>query len=288
MAALGRLYPFYSGNFQLVNSRPGRFLTGMEKQTRWCSCPGGQILVPLDDDVGRCIYFTGDYDRKLTWICSRVLRSGDVALDIGTNLGLVSLTMAKAVATKGTVHAFEPNPILQGLIEQSIQKNSVSNIILHKCALGSERGALELFVPPNNSGQGSLVFHSEKPDHQTHQCRVERLSDIAGLQNLQRIRLIKIDVEGYENQVLLGGDDLINRTRPDAIIFETNDQNQPAFRDRDAVKTLRGLRYRFMAIPKALWSLRLLPFDPDVIGDPGHDVVATPEEKFDELAGLLT
>jgi hypothetical protein len=62
LAKVGRFYPFFSGNFRLVNySMLARFFASKNSLAR-CPSPGGQILVPLNDEVGRCIYFTGDYE----------------------------------------------------------------------------------------------------------------------------------------------------------------------------------------------------------------------------------
>jgi hypothetical protein len=98
IAWIGRFYPFYSGNFSLVNStRLYRY--GRRSELAWCPSPGGPILIPLNDDVGRCIYLTGDYDRKITWLCRRILRQGDTALDLGA-IGVVTLAMAKFVGSK--------------------------------------------------------------------------------------------------------------------------------------------------------------------------------------------
>jgi hypothetical protein len=94
---------------------------------------------------------------------------------------------------------------------------------------------------------------------------------------------LKIDVEGFENDVLIGASDVLKNVRPDAIVLETNEQNQPSFRERRAVKTLRQFFYRFLSIPKAKLLMRAKPFDEDTIQDPGLDVIAVPEEKFVEI-----
>lgn len=285
MAAIGRMYPLYSGNYQIVNSRIGRALT-RSSETAWCPSPGGEMIVPLSDEVGRCIYFTGDYDRKLTWLCRKLVRPGDTVIDVGANLGLVTLTLAKCVGSSGRVHAFEPNPVLQNLLDQSLRRNSISNVTLHKVALGSERGELELFVPRYNSGQGSFVYHSNTPERSSYHCAVERLADVVSAAGISDIRLVKIDVEGFENAVLLGSSEVLRRMRP-LIIIETNEQNQPAFRDRAAIKTLRSFSYRFLAIPKALLKMSIQIIDADDIKDPGHDVIAIADEQFETAMEIL-
>jgi hypothetical protein len=83
-AKIGRLYPFLSGNFSLVNSKQFKRFVPSSNQVRWCPSPGGPILVPLDDEVGRCIFLTGDYDRKITRIRhSRIIASSSDCHVIG-------------------------------------------------------------------------------------------------------------------------------------------------------------------------------------------------------------
>ena len=250
-AKLGRLYPFFSGNFSLVNSPRFKRLVRMPDELAWCPSPGGHILVPLSDDVGRCIFLTGDYDRKITWICRRLLRPGDTALDIGANLGVVTLAMAKFVGPTGRVHAFEPNPSMQKLLGQSIAR-SYRNVTLHNFALGAEDAMLELHVPPSNVGAGSFVNHRNTSNAGIVKCQVRKLSDIAESEGINEIRLIKIDVEGFENEVLIGANSVLSELRPDAIILETNQVSDTPFYDLPPIATLRRHRYRLLAIPKAL------------------------------------
>jgi FkbM family methyltransferase len=286
-AMVGRLYPLYSGNFKIINSRVARKFIKAVDEFAWCRCPGGEILVPLSDAVGRCIYFTGDYDRKITWLCRKVLRLGDTALDIGANLGIVTLTMAKAVGKAGVVYAFEPNPRLQSLLSRSIERNALLNVHLHNVALGDRPDILSLHVPSDNFGQGSLVFHSDNSQASHHVVKVERLSDIIERERLTSIRMIKIDVEGFEQKVLAGAEETLKGIRPDLIVFESNAQNQPIFRNRPAVQILRRHGYEFFSIPKAAFSISLRTIDLGRDEDPGHDIVAIAREKRPEFSSLF-
>src|SRR5207302_6089399 len=98
--------------------------------------------------------------------------------DIGANLGVVTLAMAKSVGPTGRVHAFEPNPRMQALLEQSINK-SYRHVTLHKIALGSEEAELVLYVPQVNCGAGSFVNYRNADHTEGVPCKVRRLSDIA-------------------------------------------------------------------------------------------------------------
>jgi FkbM family methyltransferase len=275
IAAISRCYPLLSGNFSLINYSKFSGIFARFKGLHWCNSPGGPLLVPLDDAVGRCIYFTGDYDRKITHLCRQLLQAGDVALDIGANLGVVTLAMAKFVGPSGRVHSFEPNPLMQRLLRQSIER-SYRNVSLHNVALGSEDAEMSLYFSVENAGAGSLI----KPRSSRGEsvvCQVRRLDDIIIESDIERIRLIKIDVEGFEKEVLLGARATLTKLRP-IIILETNDPVNIPFKQHPVIATLATHDYSFFAIPKALVSMRLVGVSQEENGPPSHDIVACPRE----------
>lgn len=97
VARITRLYPFLSGcgtfaNHPLLNAAAGR-----PKGDAWAKVEGGELSVSLDDYVGRSAFFIGDLDRKVSAIIDRFVRPGDMVLDIGANIGFVSLRLAKRV-----------------------------------------------------------------------------------------------------------------------------------------------------------------------------------------------
>jgi FkbM family methyltransferase len=263
-AVIGRLYPFLSGNFSFVNySKASRFFP-QSNEIKWCPSPGGPLLVPLSDAVGRCIYFTGDYDRKITRLCKTLLSPGEVAMDVGANLGVVTLTMSKVVGPTGHVHSFEPNPMICSLLQQSIDGRNVS---LHRCGLGSEETTLPLHIPTDNRGAASFIQNTNRD---VVKCPIRRLDNVVSERQIDKISLIKIDVEGFENEVLLGAETVLQSMRP-YIIMETNSG------DDRPLRTLAGHDYRIFSIKKTLFSLSLIE------SEGSHDVLAMPRERRSPL-----
>lgn len=285
VASLTRLYPFYSGCGALANAPFIERLAGASAATVWANVPGGWVLAPLGDFVGRAAFYVGELDRKLTWICSRLLSEGDVALDIGANIGMVTTLMASLVGHSGQVHAFEPNPSLHPLLTQVIGRNRLANVKVHPVALGSREANLELRIPAINSGAASLVRGGANSGETTSQVPVRRLADIARREGIQRARLIKIDVEGYEAEVLQGAREWIESARPDAILFELNEAVQPPYSAIPVFQILLDLNYSFLAIPRAMVSLRLRHFEPRKASTlMGHDFVAVARgDRHDEV-----
>ena len=278
IASLTRLYPFYSGCATFANKSFLQKLAGTSLERVWSHVPGGEVLAPLNDYVGRAAFYVGDLDRKITWICTQIVRPGDTVLDIGANIGMVTLWLSKLVGNNGKVHAFEPNPMLQKILEETLKYNSVSNIRLHPIALGSEEGSLELRIPRLNAGAASLIRNRELSNCDVIKVPVRPLSKIVVEEGIKSVRMIKIDVEGFEAEVLQGGQEVLRSIRPEAILFELNERSRCAACEQPVIKILRDFGYRFFSIPRCFLQMHLEHFDPDSSSQLiGHDFLAVHE-----------
>jgi len=287
VALVTRRYPFYSGCGSLANHRVVQALAGTGTGTAWGRVHGGNaVCAPLDDYVGRAVYYVGDLDRKITWVCSRLVRPGDTVLDIGANLGLVTFILSSLVGPSGTVHSFEPIPAMQELIERSRDRNGATNIRLHKCALGAESSVLSLSVPRGHAGSASFMAERRHADSDQIDVPVRTLSEVLDDEGIGPIRLVKIDVEGFEPQVLAGAEAHFSRNAPDAILFELNEAPDTDGGTHPTLEFLEKLGYRFLSLPKRLVRMRALAFDP---AQPrtGHDFLAVRTDKYAEIAARL-
>jgi FkbM family methyltransferase len=284
LRALTRHYPLYSGCGRIAAlpllARP---LTGRGNQ--WVKLRDGpEILTPVDDWVGRALYYFGDLDRKLSWICRRLLREGDTMLDIGANIGVMSLVGRHYVGRTGAVHSFEPQPRLCRLLRESAMRNGFTNMTVHACALGEKDATLELRVPDSNLGAASLTRSlDDYVEVERVPVPVKQTSAYLHSLNLGPIRLIKMDVEGHEAQVLEGGLDYFGKNRPDAIIFELND-HRVRFDSQPVISFLSALGYEFLSIPRAIFRMRLRPVDSE---NYGHDILALASDRRDDLMTRL-
>lgn len=288
-AAITRNYPFYSGCGSCANSRIVKLMSGSQGGKAWCRVPGGEVLADLNDYVGRAAYFVGDLDRKITWICKQIVRRGDTVFDIGANIGMVTVLLSDLVGANGTVHSFEPNPALSNDLEQTIERNKMGNTKLHPIALGAEKGTLELIVPKGNKGAASLVRNKGNADCNIVNVPVMPLDALCNDEKINSIRLIKIDVEGFERDVFLGAEQVLTTIRPDAILFELNERTQNQFSEEPLIKLLHSFGYGFLAIPKSIFQMKLKIWD--IESDQvvtGHDFLASPKgKKFEEIAQLV-
>jgi len=269
VAVFTRRYPLYSGGIRFTSHPLIRKLGDDSEDLVWANVKGGHVLCNLNDLVGRTAFYTGDLDRKVSWICEKIVRPGDTVLDIGANVGIVSLWLSKLVGQHGKVHAFEPNPALQKLLTQTLQRNGISNVSLHPVALGTTSGQMELRILPGNTGSGSLVLEYDQTNCQTTTVRVATLDSIVEKEGIKTVRLIKIDVEGFEAQVLQGGERLLQSVRPQAILFEVVDHSGKPLSERPVFQILQAAGYGFFAIPKCRFRMHVTRVDPNLSDDQG-------------------
>ncbi len=213
-------------------------------------------------------YF-GDLDPKVSDIVDKVVRAGDTCIDVGANLGLVSLRMAEKVGPNGHVHAFEPQPQMIDYLKNTLSRRVISNITLHEIALGSATGTLTLSVPPGNAGRASLM-PSEWPDDDTFDVEVRTLTECMKNLGWGPVSLVKIDVEGFESEVITGGIEYIRSSPPWVFIVEEHaliiGKKLPLVLELLAVSG-----YEIFSLPKTLFLTKLVPVE---IGAEAHDYVA--------------
>jgi FkbM family methyltransferase len=159
----------------------------------------------------------GDYggDEHLFRCLDKLLKPGDVLWDVGANVGYLALYFARPPHQLREIHAFEPNPRARITLESLFARHPVVRI--HPIGLGEKDEQLAMNVAPEGSQLGTLVRKVEGGEcvmvniHQGDRYRVK--------ERIPPPDVIKIDVEGFEAQVLKGLSGTIREKRP-AIVLE--------------------------------------------------------------------
>jgi FkbM family methyltransferase len=142
-------------------------------------------------------------------------------LDVGANTGLYTL-MAAAVRPDLIVHAFEPLPPIAEILARNIRLNPAikSRIVLHRLALSNATGEADFFETINPYGLLTTssglneAFSRERGETRLHKTATVTMDDWCAHQDLDDIALIKIDVEGFEREVLQGAQFIVPARRP--------------------------------------------------------------------------
>ncbi len=134
---------------------------------------------------------------------------GTLALDIGAHIGTQTLALAKAVGDSGHVLAFEPQPKIFRELFLNMHLNGMKNVSFFWAGVGSHEGKVEL-SPFTNGNEGGTGLYGGTGTF-------VQLMTIDSLR-LENVSLVKIDVEGKENEVLAGAKETILRCRPVILI----------------------------------------------------------------------
>jgi FkbM family methyltransferase len=186
-----------------------------------------EVIVNTSDRwIGRALLTTGLDDLPLCEVLWRLLRPCDTAVDVGANIGMTASLMLTRVGGCGTVHAFEPHPRSFDLLQRNARLwgngSTPSNLHLHPYALGRLRGMGCLEEPDSwelNSGGVSVdPLDVESPLTDGSIVEIVPLDDLFG--PARRIDLLKIDVEGRQDDVLAGASSLLRDRRVRHLVFE--------------------------------------------------------------------
>ena len=185
--------------------------------------------------------------RALPLLLKTLLSSGGTFIDVGANIGDWTLPAAKLVGPTGRVLAFEPVQRMAGALRKSAWANRFDQIRVFDVALSNHAGEADFSVENENSGGSRLGRMPDDPGRtfSGHRVRVTTLDDVVGAEGLKAIDLIKIDVEGFEAEVLQGAARSIAELRP-ALYFEVG--HEPPEKRRIIGDLLAGSGYELVGI----------------------------------------
>ena len=164
------------------------------------------------------VFTTGSYEPAIAGLISSQLNAGSTVMDIGANVGIHTITMAKTVGPTGKVYAFEPIGFLRKKIEENLWLNNLHNVHIMPVALSNEAGSQQIYFDENDSNLGTASL-GKKTAHTNLEIDIKVGDEVASQLDMDRLDLIKIDVEGFELKVLKGMEKTISALRP-RIIFE--------------------------------------------------------------------
>lgn len=167
-----------------------------------------------DIGIGHPLILSGEYEKGETSAIKKILRKGDTFVDIGANIGYFSVLAGSIVGETGKVFAFEPDAYNYHLLKRNISNNSLKNIKAYKMAVGLRGGYIKLTIDYDNLGNHNQV-HSNNSEYS--RVKVIKLDDY--MQELDnKISLVKIDIQGMEEDVLLGMKKILLKIKPQIII----------------------------------------------------------------------
>jgi FkbM family methyltransferase len=206
--------------------------------------PSFSLFASIDDlAVGNHVLIGRSYDPRVAAVLSRCVKPGMAVVDIGANIGYLTMLLASLVARSGLVVAVEPNPENIKLLEASRRVNGFDQVLVIQAAAGRQTGLLALHVSHSNGMTGDLP---DKLDAIFASRPVPRFALDDLLPRDRHFNLLKIDTEGAELNALIGLSQTLDRDRP-VIVSEFSPGALPG------ISHCSGPEYLRFLIAKGYW-----------------------------------
>lgn len=219
--------------------------------------------IEINDAIGRRIFKRGSLHPEHTQVLlSLPYNDGDIILDVGANIGWYSIVLHSNIKHKVKIFAFEPEPRNFQLLKKNISNNHVNNIVPVNKAVAEKTGHSLLFLYyPKNSGRHSLLDINPQTKKSV-QVETIRLDDFLKSQGVdfKRIKMVKIDIEGYEPFALKGATELLKHLPYLFIEFSPGLMRNANYDPAKFVKELSDFGFRFYSVIGSMLQPRSIEY----------------------------
>lgn len=203
------------------------------------------VLPSLREPVGFYLAIDGVYEGQVLDFILQYLPSNGVFVDIGANIGCITVPVALHLQSTGHILALEASPAVFPYLEQNIGLNHLSNVQAIQCAVAEVNGVELPFyqAPPDHFGMGSLAPQFDTPPIFVG---TRTLDSLLIEWSISKVDVIKVDVEGFECGVFQGAEQYLRGPNPPILIFEFCDwaeERAPDYHIGDAQRLLQSWGY---------------------------------------------
>jgi FkbM family methyltransferase len=225
LRAYFRYFPSHPGK-KAVWRKTAAHLWWLETHVKATTIFDSVLVVDAEDIVGKYIYYFGIWEPNLTnWITQR-LKPGDVFVDVGANIGYFSSLASKLVGDSGKVVSIEALPQIFNRLKGNLEMNSARNVRLANVAVWHQDEQVKMFSQSEHpSGTTSLMpaWADQWQLKTISEVSARPLPSILTPEEIKTVRLIKIDVEGAEWNVVTGMASMMSTCRQEVeIIMEVS------------------------------------------------------------------
>ena len=187
----------------------------------WRSVNGIKIRLNLSDWVQTNLFFLGEYETTELDFIMKNIPSDALVIDVGANIGWYTLNLSKFL-TNGQVMAFEPFSKNHLALQSNIEANQFKNIKVYQIGLGNKNEKLQIRYNSADHNLGMASINLTTYDY-IEDIEVKRLDDFTSQMDLSKLKFIKIDIEGFEFEALLGMAEILGKYKP--LLLIEQDEN---------------------------------------------------------------
>jgi FkbM family methyltransferase len=226
LIAYARSFPLRKGKLRVID-RLWRAAAGSRGTARLAHLRYGRLKMPCDltETLQRQFYFFGTYfvEEQILDCWTKAAEQAQVIFDIGANSGIYSLA-ALSSQPNAVVHAFEPTPEIAARLQKTAQLNHLNNLLVHELAVMSHSGQaiLRRYRGDFGTNEGMNYICGETGELAAERVQTVCLDEFCREHRIDRIDLLKLDIQGNEHSVLQGAEGLVKRGQLGTIFMELN------------------------------------------------------------------
>ncbi len=175
---------------------------------------GTKGYADLREGMLRLILIDRAFETDFFDLARKLLPADGTFFDVGANFGLMSVGVAGEIAPQSILHIFEPNPRLTSWIEKSLIQLGHGHFYVNKYAVSDFSGSIKMNINPHHTGES----HVSPDGNETVNCI--RLDDYIRSNRIERVDLMKLDVEGFEFAALRGMQESLQQGIVKCLYFE--------------------------------------------------------------------
>jgi len=200
----------------------------------------GKILAQTEQETRHVLIMEGDYLKKF-------VREVDnkIVYDIGANIGLFTICALKNKKPAKKVYAFEPSPLNFKSLSRQIEINNLKNsAVILKIALGAKKETRNLRGLPVAGWGGFSFLRKQEKGEQEFAVDIFTVDALLAKKKIDPPRVVKIDVEGFEREVLQGMKECIKKFQPTIFIeLHPNYLKKQGLSNKDIIDALESFGY---------------------------------------------
>lgn len=212
----------------LLRIRPALLGQWIKRLLRWgrveVQVDDGRFWVDIASNFGFRVTSTEGYEPETKALLSSFLRPGMVFVDLGANEGFFSVVASRFVGPAGKILAIEPQSRLGPVIRRNLELNNASNVTLAQAAISAEAGVADFNLAPDTNSGSSGLARATRYANPTQVVRTLTLDACLQEHSLAKVDVMKIDIEGYEYEAVLGAKEIFRSHSVRRVLIEIHEK----------------------------------------------------------------
>jgi FkbM family methyltransferase len=172
-----------------------------------------------DEGISTELQIYESHEPLTTHLMINELKQDMVCIDLGSNIGYYAVIQSNMIGESGKIFAIEPSPVNFPILKSNLENQKKNNFLAYNIAIGDKNEEME-FIISSKSNWSKIRMNNEKinPEDKIIKIAVKTLDSFVKENNITKIDILRMDVEGFEYNILLGANEVLEKFKPKLFI----------------------------------------------------------------------